>query len=671
MRRIFFLLFLIPATTFSQEFTAELMWKLGRVSGGTLSPDGKNILYGVSTYSMEENKGTRDLFIIPVTGGTPKKLVDSPISEFNEIWKKDGKTVAYISAELNGYQVWEVNIETLERNKITDVKDGLGSFIFSPDEKFILYTQDVKLDESIKDKNADLPKANVFATDDLLYRHWDSWHDDAYQHLFLLPLDGSATEGKDILKDEKFDSPLMPFGGLEQVCFSPDGNEIIYSSKKKKGKDAAVSTNADLYSYNVKTGVTKNITESNKGYDTNPAFTTDGKWMAHLAMDQDGNEADKNDIILTDITKGTSENLTANIDMTVASFSFSADGKFIYFISPFEGLESIFEFDLKTKKQRKITSGDYDYNSISLGKGFIISSRTSMNDPAELFKVEIKDGKATQLTFTNKDLLANVKPAIIEKRWITTSDKKKMLVWVVLPPDFDKTKKYPALLYCQGGPQSTVSQFFSYRWNLRLMASKGYIVIAPNRRGLPSFGQEWNDEISKDWGGQVMDDYLAATDSLAKEPYVDKDKMGAVGASYGGYSVYYLAGIHNNRFKTFISHCGLFNMESWYGTTEEIFFANNEFGGPFWKEENKKYYEKFSPHNFIKNWNTPMLVIHGERDFRVPYSQGMEAFQAAKLMGVDARMVLFPDENHWILKPQNAMVWQREFFDWLDKYLKP
>ena len=669
MRRIFFLLFLIPVTAFAQEFTAELMWKLGRVSGGTLSPDGKYILYGVSTYSMEDNKGTRDLFIIPVTGGTPKKLVDSPISEFNEIWKKDGKTVAYISAELNGYQVWEVNIETLERKKITDVKDGLGSFIFSPDEKSILYTQDVKMDQSNGEKHSDLPKANVFATDDLLYRHWDNWHDYAYQHLFLLPLDGT-TEGKDILKDEKFDSPLMPFGGLEQVCFSPDGKEIIYSSKKKKGKEAATSTNSDLYSYSTETGNTKNITENNKGYDTNPAFSADGKWMAHLAMDQDGNEADKNDIILKDVVKGTSENLTAKIDLTVNSFNFSADGKFIYFISPDQGLESIFEFDLKTKKHRKITSGDYDYNSISLGKGFIISSRTTMNDPAELFKVEIKDGKATQLTFTNKDLLANVKPAQIQKRWITTSDKKKMLVWVVLPPDFDKTKKYPALLYCQGGPQSTVSQFFSYRWNLRLMASKGYIVIAPNRRGLPSFGQEWNDDISKDWGGQVMDDYLAATDSLAKEPYVDKDKMGAVGASYGGYSVYYLAGIHNNRFKTFISHCGLFNMESWYGTTEELFFANNEFGGPFWKEENKKYYEKFSPHNFIKNWNTPMLVIHGERDFRVPYSQGMEAFQAAKLMGVDARMVLFPDENHWILKPQNAMVWQREFFEWLDKYLK-
>lgn len=670
MKKFLFFLFLLPSTLFAQEFTAELMWKLGRVNGGTLSPDGKHVLYGVSTYNMEENKGTRDIYIIPVAGGTPKKLVDSPISEFGEVWKKDSKTVAYICGKENGFQVWEVNIETLEARKLTNINDGISNFLFSPDEKSILYTQDVKLDESINDKHKDLPKATVFASDDLMYRHWDQFHDYSYSHIFYLQLDNKTNMGEDIMLDEKFDAPMNPFGGIEQICFSPDGTEIIYTCKKKNGKDAATSTNSDLYSYSIKTVTTKNLTEKNKGYDQNPIFSADGKWRAHLAMDTDGNEADKNDIILVDVLKGTEENLTAAIDMTVNSFSFSADGKFIYFISPDQGLESVFEFDLKTKKHRKITSGDYDYNSISVGKTFLICSRTSMNDPAELFKVDIKTGTATQLTFTNKDLLKDVKPAIIEKRWITTTDNKKMLTWVVYPPDFDKTKKYPALLYCQGGPQSTVSQFFSYRWNLRLMASKGYIVIAPNRRGLPSFGQRWNDEISKDWGGQVMEDYLSATDSLAKESYVDETKMGAVGASYGGYSVYYLAGIHKNRFKTFISHCGLFNMESWYGTTEELFFANNEFGGPFWKEENKELYDKFSPHNLIKNWNTPMLVIHGEKDYRVPMSQGMEAFTAAKLMGCEARLLTFPDENHWILKPQNAMVWQREYFEWLDKYLK-
>lgn len=670
MRKLLFLLFLIPTTLFAQEFTAELLWKLGRVSGGTLSPDGKNILYGVTTYSLEENKSTRDIFIIPVSGGTPKKLVESTISEFGEVWKKDSKTVAYMCAKQDGYQMWEVNIETLESKQRTQVSNGISNFLFSPDEKYILYTQDVKLDESEGDKYPDLPKANVFATDGLMYRHWDQYHDFSYSHIFHLELIGKTVDGADIMKGEKFDSPLMPFGGIEQICFSPDGNQIIYTCKKKNGKDAATSTNSDLYSYDLKTLMVKNLTEDNKGYDQNPVFSTDGKWMLHLAMDKDGNEADKNDIILTDWTSGKKENLTAKIDLTVASASFSTDGKYIYFISPDQGLESIFEFDLKTKKHRKITNGDYDYNSQSAGKGFMISSRTSMNDPAELYKVDIKTGTATQLTFTNKDLLKDVKPAIIEKRWITTSDKKKMLTWVVYPPDFDKTKKYPTLLYCQGGPQSTVSQFFSYRWNLRLMASKGYIVIAPNRRGLPSFGQEWNDDISKDWGGQVMDDYLAATDSLALESYVDKDKMGAVGASYGGYSVYYLAGIHENRFKAFISHCGLFNMESWYGITEELFFANNEFGGPYWELENRQIYEKYSPHKLVKNWNTPILIFHGEKDFRVPRGQGMEAFTAAQLMNVPSRLVTFPDENHWILKPQNAMVWQREFFEWLDKYLK-
>lgn len=669
LKKLLFILFLIPTVGIAQEFTPELLWKLGRLSGGTLSPDGKYILYGVSTYSVEDNKGTRDIFIIPVAGGAPKKLVDSPLSEFNEVWKKDSKTVAFICAQEDGYQMWEVNIETLEKKKITFLSEGMSSFKFSPDEKAILFTQDVKLDKTETDKYSDMPKSTAFATDGLMYRHWDQFHDFAYSHVFHLPLDGTK-EGKDIMKGEKFDSPMMPFGGIEQITFSPDGNEIIYTSKKKSGKEAAQSTNSDLYVYNVKTGTTKNITEENKGYDTNPLFSADGKWMLHLAMKKDGNEADKNDIILTEYATGKRENLTEKIDLSIMNADFSADGKFIYFQAADQGSDHIFEYDLKTKKYRKVTSGDFDYTSMSLGKGIIISSRTTMNDPADLFKIDIKKGTVTQLTFVNKDLLENVKGITFEKRWITTTDNKKMLTWVIYPPDFDKTKKYPTLLYCQGGPQSTVSQFFSYRWNFRIMASKGYIVVAPNRRGLPSFGQEWNDAISKDWGGQPMDDYLSAIDSLAKEPFVDENKLGAVGASYGGYSVYYLAGIHNNRFKAFISHCGLFDMNSWYGTTEELFFANNEFGGPFWKEENKSIYEKHSPHNFIKNWNTPILIFHGQKDYRVPFSQGMEAFTAAQLMNVPSRLVTFPDENHWVLKPQNGIVWQREYFEWLDRYLK-
>lgn len=668
MKKLLYSLFLLPvALTAQDRMTPELLWKLGRVSGGSVSPDGKQILFGITYYNMEENKGNRDLYVLPVTGGEPKKITSFKGSEFNETWKKDGKSVQFLSAEGGDVQVWEVNPDGTNAKQVTAIKDGINNYLYAADGG-LLYTQDIKLDKSVTEKYPDLPKAKAFATDDLMYRHWDSWHDYAYSHIFYIA--PGTTEAKDIMKGERHDSPLNPFGGIEQITFSNDGKNIIYTCKKKTGTEAAISTNADLYHYNITAGTTTNLIDVKNGYDVNPTYSPNGKTLAYLSMNRDGFEADKNDIILIDLATGKKNNITQKYDQTFSSFIWSADSKFIYAISPYLGTEQVFEITVADGKLRQVTKNEHDYLSIAQAGKLLIVGKQHMNMPTELFAVDIKTGKETQLTFTNKAVYDKLKTGKVEKRWVKTTDGKKMLTWVIYPPDFDPTKKYPALLYCQGGPQSTVSQYFSYRWNFQLMAANGYIIVAPNRRGLPSFGQEWNDKISGDWGGQAINDYLSAVDSLAKEPFVDKEKLGAVGASYGGYSVYYLAGKHNKRFKTFISHCGLFNLESWYGTTEEVFFANFDIGGPYWLKEQPKSYESFSPHKFVQNWDTPILVIHGEKDFRVPVNQGMEAFQAAKLQGIPARFLCFPNENHWVLNPQNSILWQREYFEWLDKWLK-
>lgn len=671
MKKLLLLIFILPFTLTAQDrLTPELLWKLGRVSGGQVSPDGKWILYGVTYYDMEANKGNRDLYLVSIEGGEAKKITSGTKSEFNECWKT-GKEIkiAYLSTESGSPQLYEMNADGTNPSQITKIEGGVNNFQYNRTGTAILFTQDVKLDQALNEKYPDLPKAEAFVTNDLMYRHWDNWHDFAYSHVFYYPLDGSA-EPMDIMKDERFDSPLMPFGGAEHISFSPDGKQIIYTSKKKNGYEAAKSTNSDLYHYDIATGKTINITEGRMGYDQTPLFSPDGKYMAFQSMKREGNEADKNDIVILEVSTGKKINLTEKLDQTTTQYVWSSDSKFIYFISPYLGTEQIFEIDILKNKIRQVTSGDHDYVSVSFAGKFLVGGKQNMNMPTELYKIEIKTGKETQLTFTNKSVYDKLKTGKIEKKWITTTDGKKMLVWVILPVDFDPAKKYPTLLYCQGGPQSTVSQFFSYRWNFQLMAAKGYVVIAPNRRGLPSFGQEWNDQISGDWGGQAIKDYLTAIDTACTYSYVDKNKLGAIGASYGGYSVYQLAGVHNGRFKTFISHCGLFNLESWYGTTEELFFANWDIGGPYWEKNVPVSYEKFSPHNFVGKWDTPILVIHGEKDFRVPFNQGMEAFQAAKIKGIEARFLSFPNEGHWVLSPQNSLLWIREFYSWLDGHLK-
>jgi dipeptidyl aminopeptidase/acylaminoacyl peptidase len=548
----------------------------------------------------------------------------------------------------------------------------LEGFKLAPDESTVLTIEAIQMKQTINEKYPDLTKANARVEDDLMYRHWDHFDDYKRRHLFVHSIQSGILInpiGLNILADEMFDGIIPPHGGSEGFCFSNDSKKIIYSSKKLKGKEFAQSTNSALYEYSIDTKTTKNITEAYKGYDNNPAFSSTNQ-LAWLSMARDGFEADKNDIIIRDVN-GKDRNLTKDIDLTVTDFCWHPSGKMIYFLSAIKGTVQIFEIDPLSGKHRQLTQGQHDYLSLSISGDNIYTGRQSMVEPTNLFMVTIKKGKVTQLTKANEELLKTLTMPKVEERWVETTDGKKMLVWMVFPPNFDPSKKYPALLYCQGGPQSALSQFFSYRWNLALMASQGYIVVAPNRRGLPGFGQEWNDAISEDWGGQAMKDYLSAIDAASQEPYVDETRLGAVGASYGGYSVYMLAGIHEKRFKTFIAHCGLFNLESWYGTTEELFFANWDHGGPYWKEENKENYKKNSPHNYVANWDTPILVIHGGLDYRVPESEGMQAFQAAQLQGIKSKYLYFPTESHWVQSPQNSLVWQREFFEWLKEDLKP
>jgi dipeptidyl aminopeptidase/acylaminoacyl peptidase len=642
MKRIISLFLLtLPLFIFSQTsqpasssvMTPELLWKLGRVSGLGISKDGKYILYSVSTPDVDANKSNRKSYMMPVTGGT--------------------------ATEIN-------NPDSLLSNKNV-----------SPDGKYTLSDKEVNVKKILgSDKYPELSKSNVYVFDNLDQRHWDQWEDGKFNHVFVTPT-GSG-EGKDIMPDEPYDCPTKPFGGDEDYVWNPDGKHVVYATKKKYGKDYAESTNTDLYEYDVETGATKNLTEGRMGYDIAPAFSKDGA-LAWLSMKRDGYEADKQDVVAS--TGMGVVNLTKlREDIHVEGFKWSDDGRNIFFFASINGTLQLFEVDYTGATQkvpdiRQITNGDFDVNGIVGQAGnVLIVSRTDMNHAAELYAVDIGNGNMKQLTYVNDSIFNSIGKCKTERRWITTTDKKKMLVWVIYPPNFDPAKKYPTLLYCQGGPQSPLTQFYSFRWNFQLMASQGYIVVAPNRRGMPGHGTKWNEEISKDWGGQVMKDYLSAIDEVSKEKFVDKDRRGCVGASYGGYSAFMLAGMHNNRFKTFIAHDGVFDLKSWYGTTEELWFVNWDIGGPYWDKKNtaaQNSYAKFSPSNFVDKWNTPIMIIQGGKDYRVPVEQGMQAFQAAQLRGIKSKLLYLPDENHWVLSAQNALVWQHEFYKWLDETLLP
>lgn len=645
-----------------QLMTPEILWTLKKVGVQAVSPDQSSLIYKIGQTDLKTEKTKSENYFLNVLNNQSVKV---------DLGKK-----ALIQWDKNG-------LYAQEGDKIFLSKDNgktwtefytigeADNIVISPDGKKIAFSKQVLVEKVMgKDKYSDTPKTTAQVYTDLNHRHWDYFNEGKYNHVFVVNVSDKADSAKDLLEGKMWDSPQRPFGGAEDFIWSPDSAQLLYVTKPKSGKEYSTSTNTDIFAYDLASGTTKNLTESNKGYDVNPKFSPDGKSLLWQSMARDGYEADKNDVKIMDWKSGKTTNLTAGWDESVSGDVFwSGDSKMIYFTAAFRGTKQLFSLDPKNAKVQQITKGDFDVNEIFADqKTSLLVGRTDINHATDIFSVNLKNGEMKQVTEANKEMYAQLAQGKSELKMVKTLDGKEMGVWFHYPPNFDPNKKYPTLVYCQGGPQSALTQFFSTRWNFALMAANGYIVVAPNRRGMPGWGTKWNEEISRDWGGQPMRDYIAATDYAKTLPYVDGSRVAAVGASYGGYSVFMLAGIHENRFKTFIAHDGLFDMKSWYLTTEELWFANWDLGSP-WEKPQPKAYTEFNPSNFVDKWNKPIMIVQGGIDFRVPYEQGQEAFQAAKLRGLKSKLVYFPNENHWVLHPQNGLVWQREFFDWLKETL--
>ena len=686
----------------SDLMTPEALWAMGRIGTAQASPDGKHIIYQVGYYSVKQNKGHQVIYIMDSDGKNNKMLTTSAKSESDAVWIKDGQKIAFLC---DG-QIWEMNSDGSGRKQLTNDKTGIDGFKFSPDEKYVILIKQIPYHGIIKEKPEDLPLTTGRVITDMNYRHWDEYVE-SIPHPYLAEVTSNGIgEGTDIMKGEPYECPVKPFGGAEQLAWSTDSKTIAYTSRKKTGINYAISTDTDIYLYNIESKQTVNICKpanykepeinmtksmknqavnseenlkNNPGYDVNPKFSPNGQYVAWLSMARNGYESDRNRLCVYNLKTGEKTYTTESFDSNVDDFCWSADSKTLYFLGIWHGCENIYQTNLKGNVMQ-LTDGWNDYGSVQMlndGKK-LLAERHSMSQASELYIVtpgkKEKTAKVEQITFENKHLYDQMTFGKIQQRWTKTTDGKDMMYWIILPAHFDETKKYPTLLFCEGGPQSPVSQFWSYRWNMQIMAANGYVVIAPNRRGLPGFGSEWNEEISGDWTGQCMNDYLSAIDDACKNlPFVDKDRLGAVGASFGGFSVYYLAGHHNKRFKCFIAHDGAFNLESMYTDTEEAWFSNWEYDDAFWNKdmtENAKRTYANSPHKFVDKWDTPILCIHGEKDYRINANQGMGAFNAARMRGIPAELLLFPDENHWVLKPQNGVLWQRTFFNWLDRWLK-
>jgi dipeptidyl aminopeptidase/acylaminoacyl peptidase len=643
--------------------TPETLWTLNKIGVSAVSPDQSSLIYSLGKTDLKTEKNNKKNYFFSVKNGNATSLDLGKKSliqwDKNGIYAQEGDKI-YVSKDAG--KTW-TDFYTLGE---------VDNVIISPDGKKIAFSKEVLVEKLMgKEKYSDVPKSTAQIYNDLNHRHWDRFNEGKYNHIFVVNVSETADKAKDLLEGKPWDSPQRPSGGSEDFLWNPDSTQLLYVTKPLSGAEYAQSTNTDIFAYDLKSGMVKNLTESNKGYDVNPKFSPDGKYLSWQSMERNGFEADKNDVKILDLKSGITTNLTKAWDESVVGSVFwSQDSKNIYFTTAWKGTMQLFSLNPKTSKIQQVTKGDFDVSDIyAENSNSLLVSRTDMNHNADLFSVDLKNGAMKQLTEVNKETYAKITPSKTELKMVKTTDGKEMGVWFIYPPNFDPAKKYPTLLYCQGGPQSALTQFFSVRWNFALMAANDYIVVAPNRRGMPGWGTKWNEEISKDWGGQPMRDYLAAADFAKTLPYVDGDRMGAVGASYGGYSVFMLAGIHENRFKTFIAHDGLFDMKSWFLTTEELWFAKWDLGGSPYDNPTPKSYTEFNPSNYVNKWNKPMMVIQGGIDYRVPYEQGQEAFQAAKLKGLKTKFLYFPNENHWVLHPQNGLVWQREFFEWLKETL--
>lgn len=685
----------------SDLMTPEALWAMGRIGGATTSPDGKQVVYQVGYYSVKKNKSQQMLFVMDADGKNKRQLTTGQQSETDGAWIDQGRRIAFIT----GGQLWSMNADGSDRKQLTNSSVDIEGFKFSPDERKVILIKSLPYHGTIQANPADLPLATGRLVTDMNYRHWDHYVE-TIAHPFVADYDGSSiNEGVDVLQGEPFECPTAPFGGTEQLAWSPDSKSIAYTCRKKEGVQYAISTDTDIYLYDVATRKTKNLCkpsgykepaidatksmrnqsvnhqpdDMNVGYDTNPQFSPNGKYIAWQSMARNGYESDRNRLCVYTLADGKKNYVTEQFDSNVDAYCWGNDNNTFYFIGVWHGKTHVYQTNLKGQI-KQLTDGQYDYGSLQLlgRKGQLLVTRHSMSHPDDLFVLtpskKEKRSQVTQITDENKHIFDQLAIGKVEERWTKTTDGKDILSWIVLPPHFDANKKYPTLLFCEGGPQSPVSQFWSYRWNLQIMAAHGYVVVAPNRRGLPGFGSAWNEEVSGDWTGQCMNDYLSAIDDAANNlPYVDKDRLGAVGASFGGFSVYYLAGHHDKRFKCFISHDGAFNLESMYTDTEEAWFSNWEYEDAYWNKNqtaNARRTYKNSPHLFVDKWDTPILCIHGEKDYRINANQGMGAFNAARLRGIPAELLIFPDENHWVLKPQNGILWQRTFFNWLDRWLK-
>jgi len=644
------------------KLTPEILWKYGRIAGITLSPDGKTALYTVTSIDLATEKRLTNIFAVPATGGEPVQLTTGGGS--SPQWIADGRKIAFVG---NG-KLCTMNPDGTDRKEISGM-DEFEAWSVSPAGDRIYFTRRVKLDQTPNEKY-NLPNAKVRIMDNLMYRHWDYWSDYSYSHLFVASFDGSTVSGaRDIMEGERFETPDAPYFDEAEISWSPDGKYIAYTSKKLFGKEYSLSTNTDIYLYNVQTGEEKNITEGNMGYDKYPVFSPDGSMIAYSSMKTAGYESDLERLFVYDIATGERRWLSEGFDYDVQNMQWNGNNM-IWFSSPYKGTQPIFNITVADGKVTRVTEGKYDIGPLCMRNGVLVAGVMSVQRPVEVAAINTANGEIKMISEVNREIYQNIKVGETEERYIKTKDGKDLQMWIIYPPDFDPAKKYPTLLYCKGGPQGSLGQGWSYRWNYEIMAANGYIVVAVNRRGNSGFGSQWREQISGDYGGKNMQDYLDAIDAMAKEPFVDKDRLGAVGASYGGYSVFYLAGVHQKRFKAFIAHCGVFDITAEYYATEEMWYPNHDYQGAPWEKPQKPAYTKFNPVNYVDKWDTPILIISGMNDFRIPYTQSLEAFNAAQLRGVPSRLLLFENETHWVTHPQNAVIWQKEYFNWLDTYLK-